>query len=131
MSHTQKVGAVGEELSVRFLVKKGYDVIDRNYRRPWGELDIVAKKKGKIHFIEVKTLSYKIVSSETSKIKDFFRPEDHVNDEKVKRLGRIIQTYLGAKHVSSETKWQFDVVAIVIDVEVMKAKIKFLEDVTM
>ena len=57
MGVTQKVGALGEELVVQFLVKRGYKILDRNYRRPWGELDVVAERKGKIHFVEVKALS--------------------------------------------------------------------------
>lgn len=60
----KRVGAIGEELVARFLVKHGYRVNDRNYRRPWGELDVVAEKDGVIHFIEVKALSQE-VSDET------------------------------------------------------------------
>ncbi len=158
MGITQKVGSLGEELAVKFLMKRGFVVIDRNYRRPWGELDIVAEKKQKIHFVEVKAMSHRFVSDETekglrngvssetsayngwrasllyvrSKIKkDRFRPEDHVNAEKIKRLARIIQTYLGEKHVSSETNWQFDVVTVLIDRERKKAKVEFLEDITL
>ncbi len=147
MGVTQKVGSLGEELVAKFLMKRGFKVLDRNYRRPWGELDIIAEKKGKIHFVEVKALSgfvKKDVTHETSapvskreKVlnyikfappKDWFRPEDHMNSQKMKRLGRIIQTYLNAKHVSSETNWQFDVVAVLIDHDQRKAKINLIED---
>ncbi|MDO8620324.1 MAG: YraN family protein [bacterium] len=156
MGVTQKVGALGEELIVMFLMKRSYKILDRNFRRPWGELDIIAERKGKVHFIEVKALSQNIVSDETkagvsgrdvsdetsvkdahgaslayirSKVrKDRFRAEDHVNAEKIKRLGRIIQTYLNSKDVSDETKWQFDVATVLIDTEAMKAKINLLED---
>ncbi|MDO8593957.1 MAG: YraN family protein [bacterium] len=148
MGRTQKVGSLGEELVVRFLMKRGFTILDRNYRRPWGELDIVAERKNKIHFVEVKAMSQRIVSDETksnvssetsereaalayirSKVKkDRFSPEDHVNKEKIKRQGRIIQTYLGAKHVSGETNWQFDVASVLIDSETKKAKINLLED---
>ena len=67
MSSTQKVGALGEELVVKFLVKRGYRILDRNYRRPWGELDVVAKRNERIHFVEVKTKTAEIVSGETRK----------------------------------------------------------------
>lgn len=149
MGITQKVGSLGEELVVRFLLRRGYRVIDRNYRRPWGELDIVVERKGKIHFVEVKALSGFVMSkvtretpqipSQREKIleyikfapsKDWFRPEDHVNKEKIKRQGRIIQTYLNAKRVSDETKWQFDIATVLIDRESKKAKIKLIEDIT-
>ncbi len=144
MGITQKVGSLGEELAVKFLMKRGFRVLDRNYRRSWGELDIVVKKGGKIHFVEVKALSQNIVSDETFPLdsrevsrsyirakvkKDRFRPEEHMTSEKLKRLGRIVQTYLGEKHVSSETKWQFDVLTVLIDRESKKAKVECLEDV--
>ncbi len=146
MGITQRVGSLGEEIAVRFLMKRGFKVLDRNYRRPWGELDIVAEKGKKIHFVEVKALSQRIVSDETlpktdreaawSYIragvkKDRFRPEEHMTPEKLKRLGHIVQTYLGEKHVSSETNWQFDVLTVLIDRESKKAKVEFLEDVTL
>lgn len=150
MGITQKVGSLGEELSVRFLVKRGYDILDRNYRKPWGELDIVAKRKGKIHFVEVKSVSARegdvsdeTISHETSsrgKVlayiklkhpKDRYRPEDNVHSSKIKRLRRIIQTYLSSKHVSDETDWQFDVATVYIDDSKKRAKINFMEDLVL
>ena len=144
MGRTQKVGSLGEELVVKFLMKRGYKILDRNYRRPWGELDVVAEKKGKIHFVEVKALSGSVRESEVTHEtlserekmleyikfappKDWFRPEDHMNANKMKRLSRIIQTYLMGKHVSDETDWQFDVATVLIDGETKRAKINFIE----
>ena len=148
MGVTQKVGSLGEELAVRFLVKRGYKILDRNFRRPWGELDIIAAQKEKIHFVEVKSVSARkgdvsdeTISRETSprekalsyirlnQPKDRYRPEDNVHANKIKRLSRIIQTYLSGKHVSSETTWQFDVVTVYVDDQSKKAKINFIEDV--
>lgn len=148
MGITQKVGALGEELVVKFLVKKGYTILDRNFRRPWGELDVVAKRKGKIHFVEVKSVSAsnvdvsnETISHETSprekalayirlkRPKDRYRPEDNVHANKIKRLSRIIQTYLNGKHVSDETTWQFDVATVYIDERNKKAKINLLENI--
>lgn len=152
-----RLGALGEELAEKFLVKRGFTIIDRNYRKPWGELDIVARKRATVHFVEVKSRACS-VSDETSAVtprkirelratktektpleevqayirsglkKDRFRPEDSVNSKKTKRLGRIIQTYLNARHVSDETPWQFDVVTIQIDEQTRRAKINYIED---
>lgn len=150
MSATQKVGALGEELVVTFLMKRGYTILHRNFRKPWGELDVVAEKRGAIHFVEVKTISRKLdvsdetISQETVGLnhakksvksiadsvyqKDRRRPEDNVNTQKMKRLGRIIQTYLRVEHVSSETKWQFDLATVLLDREKKAAKINLIED---
>lgn len=149
MGETQKVGLLGEELVVKFLMKRGFKILDRNYRRPWGELDVVAERKGVIHFVEVKSLSGGVikdkVTPETSgKVsereraleyirfgtpKDWYRPEDNVNRNKMLRLSRIIQTYLMRKHVSDETEWQFDVATVLIDSEKRKARVNLIEDI--
>lgn len=84
-SKTQKIGKTGEDVACKFLVKHGFEIVERNYTRKWGEIDIIASRsiceqkrsifngKGKkigrqkIHFIEVKTTSCDLsnVSRET------------------------------------------------------------------
>lgn len=147
---------LGETLAEKFLMKRGYKILDKNFRRPWGELDIVARRGGKIHFVEVKSSSAQLqdrvtsnrtesrapaarVTQETSprknaylylqsgKKKDRYRPEDNVHYNKIKRLKRIIQTYLQSKRVSDETEWQFDVATVYIDENLKRAKVNFME----
>ena len=55
----QIIGKIGEDAASTYLKENGYSIIDRNYSRKWGELDIVAKKGNKIHFVEVKSVSRK------------------------------------------------------------------------
>ena len=62
-SDTQKTGEIGENIAVKFLVKQGFSILDRNYTKKWGELDIVAKKDNKLYFIEVKSVSRETLSS--------------------------------------------------------------------
>jgi len=50
-------GNLGEDQAVDFLIKKGYKILDRNFRSKFGELDIIAKKRGIIYFVEVKARS--------------------------------------------------------------------------
>src|SRR3990167_3686565 len=56
-SEKQKIGKLGEDIACRFLVKHKFSVICQNYTKKWGELDIVAEKDKKLHFIEVKSMS--------------------------------------------------------------------------
>ena len=49
------LGTKGENLAVRFLIEKGYSVVQRNHRTPFGEIDIIAQDGDTIVFIEVKT----------------------------------------------------------------------------
>jgi putative endonuclease len=124
-----EIGKMGEDLAVRFLMKQGYKILERNYWKKWGELDIVAQKLRKIHFIEVKSVSWGrkelIVSRETHKI----RPEEHVTREKILRLNRAMQSYLLERKVSQETSFQLDVITVRINLKDKIAKINCIENV--
>lgn len=129
----QKVGETGENIAVKHLVKHKYKILDRNYRKKWGEIDIIAKKNKVFHFIEVKSVSCETwkynkinVSNETS---DDYRPEENVHPWKIKRLRRAIQSYLIEKNVSHETEWQLDIMAVFIDFARKRAKIRITEDI--
>jgi len=128
----RKIGDIGENIACRFLVKRGFEIIEQNYNKKWGEIDIIARKGQKLHFIEVKSVtrdSLKYVSPET----DSYRPEDNLHPWKLKRLSRVIQTYLlgykGNRDVTHETDWQFDVVVVYLDIKGLQAKINYLEDI--
>lgn len=115
----QKIGNLGEEIGCKFLVKRGFSIKDRNYRKKWGELDIVAEKDNLLHFIEVKTVSRVTEHN----------PEENVHPWKQKRLARAIQTYLLEKKIPEETEWQIDILAIFLDFKTKKAKIRMTENV--
>ena len=53
-SKTQAVGERGEDEAVKYLKKQGFSIVERNVANKFGEIDIVAKKKGIVHFFEVK-----------------------------------------------------------------------------
>ncbi|MBU4353102.1 YraN family protein [Candidatus Parcubacteria bacterium] len=113
----QKIGELGENIACKFLMKHGHEILDRNYRKKWGEIDVVARKDNMLHFIEVKT-----VSRETEHM-----PEENVHPWKRKRLARAIQTYLLEKE--SETEWQIDIMAVFLDFNSKKAKIRITKNV--
>lgn len=105
----QKIGNIGEDLTCKFLVKHGYKVIERNYLKTFGEIDIICTKNNVLHFIEVKTVSRKTFSQAT----DEFRPEDNVHASKLVRIGRTIQAYLNENNAKID--WQFDVITVNLD----------------
>ncbi|MFA5651988.1 MAG: YraN family protein [Candidatus Paceibacterota bacterium] len=133
ITEKRKTGNLGEDIACRFLMKQGFNVIERNYLKKCGEIDIVAKNKNKLHFIEVKSVSYETVSSvsgETSKDGEF-RPEDNVHPWKLQRLAKTVQIYLTEKDVPHETNWQFDVITVYIDKKRLVSKVSILENVVL
>lgn len=123
----QKVGQIGENIACRFLMKRGFNIIERNYWKKWGEIDIISEKEGILRFIEVKTVSRENLDNVTHETDDY-RPEDNIHPWKLKRLSRTIQTYLLEKS-DDDTDWQFDIIAIYLDMVSKKAKVQFLEDI--
>lgn len=136
MAKTAKrnIGDKGEEVACRYLETRGYRVVERNYLKPWGEIDIVAEKAKKLYFVEVKT-----VSRDTGKgggVGDGsretpYRPEDNVHPAKLRRLHRAIQTYLLDHKVPEATEWQIDVACVYLDFETRRARVEILENVIM
>ncbi len=125
----QVVGLLGEDISARFLEEKGYSVVCRNYRKKYGEIDIIARRKDKIYFIEVKTVSRDNLADKVSDSADLARPEDNVHPDKLKRLSRTIQAYLAENSMGEEDEWQFDVITVLLDVKNKIARVKRLEDI--
>ena len=128
---TQKqiVGTLGEDIASKYLKNKGFEIVTRNYRKKFGEIDIVAKREAKIHFVEVKTVSRENLKDILPEAQDNFRPEDNVHPWKLKRLSRAIQVYLSENKIGEESDWQFDVVTVLLDVKNKIAKVKLLEDI--
>ena len=126
VSHNE-VGRIGEKTACMFLMKRGFKIIEQNYWKKWGEIDIVAKNKGRLHFVEVKTVSRENIRDVSRETIDEYRPEENIHKKKLERLSRTIQTYLLEKDYEDE--WQFDVIAVFLDVKNREAKCRYIEDV--
>jgi putative endonuclease len=124
-----EVGKKGEEVAEKYLVSKGYRILDRNYSKKWGELDIVAVKDGLVHIVEVKTVSRRSFDGKFEQEINHYRPEDNMHYQKVQRLKRAIQTYLLEKYRKGEPEWQFDLACVFLDMEHRVARVKFLENI--
>ncbi len=135
-SKTQKIGEIGEKVAEGFLVKHGFLILDRNYTKKWGEIDIVAEKDNKLYFIEVKSVS-RSVSDTRDMFKnrdmcgtgDDYSPEDNMHPWKLKRLSRTVQTYLLSEKVPDEKEWQVDLLVVFLDIKNRKARIKVVSDI--
>ena len=116
----QKIGNIGESLACRFLEGRGFKIVERNYRKKWGELDIVAEKGEVLHFVEVKAIS-----------NPNFRPEDAVRAWKKERMKRAIRTYFLDRKIADDKDFEIDVIAIFLDFSRKKARIRMLENVNL
>lgn len=128
-SEKQKIGKLGEDIACKYLIKHGFSVIERNYTRKWGEIDIVAQKDNKIFFNEVKSVSCEVLPI-FSKDEDFFdkRPEENMHPWKIKRLHKIVETYLINKRIGN-ISWQFDLLLVYLNLKERRAKVKVLENI--
>ena len=122
MAKTKKreVGDKGEEVVCKYLEGKGYRIIERNYWKPWGEIDIVAEKGSILSFVEVKAVSH-----------GTYRPEENMHPAKIKRLHRAIQTYLLDHKVPEDKLWQLDLACAFLDFSTKKARVELLENVVL
>lgn len=128
MARHNEIGELGEIATANFLKKNGFEIVNRNYRKKWGELDIVAKKKDKIHFVEVKTVTRHSIDGKFPEIKNDYKPEDNMHPWKVKRLQRAIQTFILEK-LNGDPEWQFDLACVYLDPVNKVAKIVYSENI--
>ena len=94
-------GARGEDLAATFLRRQGYRILERNYRCPLGEMDIIAREGKTVVFIEVKTRS-------TDR---FGPPQAAVGPQKQRRMTSVALCYLKARGWL-EVPARFDIAAV-------------------
>lgn len=127
-SNNKIIGDYGEEIATKYLSNKGFKIIGRNYRKKWGEIDIVAHETDVVHFIEVKTVSYETkdwITHDVSRGK--WRPEDNIHPYKIKKLSRAIESWIMEKNYNG--KWQIDAVAVKVVLREKYATVKFIPNI--
>jgi putative endonuclease len=118
-SQNNATGSLGESLASSYLVKKGYEILDRNFISHWGEIDIIARRPdGVLVFVEVKC---KIGTR-------FGMPYESVTYGKLKRLSKTIQFYLLKNHIS-HSKLAIEVVSILLHRDKIVDKIHHFENI--
>ena len=98
---TIEVGATGEDRAVDLLVRKGYRIVERNYRCKLGELDIIAHDRGVLVFVEVRS----------RRSAEFGSALDAVNWHKRRKVSRVAASYLAHRKPRFD-RCRFDVIAI-------------------
>lgn len=96
-------GTVGEAVAAKYLKNKGYKILEKNFRKVYGEIDIIAQKGENIAFVEVKT----------RKSDAFGTPAEFVTVKKQKRIIKAAYTYIQKKDLDAE--FTFDIVEVYYD----------------
>lgn len=131
-SKTQKIGEIGEKLAKMFLMKHGYEILESNYTKKMGEIDIVAKKREVWHFVEVKSVSRDLSADEAgipnvTRESTGYQPEENMHDKKIQRFVRAVEHYLMANNLDVEH--QIDLALVYIDQTRKIGKVKLMENI--
>ncbi len=113
----QETGRLGENLAQGFLKKKGYHILETNYRSARDEIDVIARQGNYLVFIEVRTKSsfqYGI-------------PEESITVNKMRHLERAAHNYLQS-HEKLDRPWRFDLVAVELDASNNPVRIDLIEN---
>ena len=113
----KQTGDAGENYCVKYLKKHGYKIICRNYRKSYGEIDVIAFKGGVLSFVEVKTRHSASLT----------QPYEAVDYKKQQRLIKAAQAYLAEHDVQSYCR--FDVCEVITDKDTLKLiNINYIEN---
>lgn len=118
------VGARGEIAAKNYLIGSGYKILATNFTNPTGrrlgEIDIIAKDKEEIVFVEVKTR--KIYSTAA------YNPEENINASKLYKLNKIASFYI-SKNGLFKTKYRFDAITVIANTEKGTATLRHLKNI--
>ncbi|MEK7192253.1 MAG: YraN family protein [Patescibacteria group bacterium] len=106
MTLKSEIGQIGEDLACEYLINKNYRIVDRNLRKQWGEIDIIATDKQKtLVFVEVKTMR-----NNPSDLK----PEDNLTSAKLIKLKRSASMFAGfnPQLIDDNIGWRIDLVTV-------------------
>lgn len=138
----RKTGNLGEEIAANFLRNKGFKIVERNYWRKWGEIDIVTQETFPseeikmfsretfdiIHFVEVKSVSYETRALLNATVSyETWRPEELVHRFKLGQISKAAESWIKENNWDGEV--QIDVVAVRMVPREKYATVKFIPNV--
>jgi putative endonuclease len=113
----KETGILGEKIASDYLKKRGYRILEANYRCREGEIDLVARNKDYLVFIEVRT----------KRSLAFGTPEESITAAKREKL-RTVAAHYQQNHDSLPQLWRIDVVAIELDKRGKPSRIELIEN---
>lgn len=99
--HRQSLGRSGEDLAAEYLVAQGYTIVEKNFRTPYGEIDLIMHAGNAIVFVEVKTRASKSLGP----------PEISITPRKQEHMRSAADYYI-QQHPEMDNDWRIDVVTV-------------------
>ena len=99
MKHNQEIGKWGEQAAAEYLQHKGYEILDKNARTPFGEIDLVVRMEAVTVFVEVKART----------TRSFGLPEEAITPRKLAHMRACAEHYAAGHEIDT---WQLDVLAV-------------------
>lgn len=100
-SRRQSIGRLGETMAVTYLKKKGFSILERNYRTPYGEIDLIVNLRNVIVFVEVKTRASDSLGP----------PEISITPKKLEHMRNAAEYYI-QQHPEKANDWRIDAISI-------------------
>lgn len=147
------MGNLAENIAARYLEEGGYEILDKNYEKAWGEIDIIAKYqrsniKNQNFGVPLdgtakkddddakvadgdddKTIIFVEVKANRSDFAGDFAPEERVNAHKLAKIAKVAQFYMDNEFEGQDLEWRIDAISVVFDEQNKKAKIKHFKNI--
>lgn len=114
MNNSRDIGAIGEDIAIKYLRENGYVILERNFRTKTGEIDIIASINDIIVFIEVKTRNSD----------KYGFPYEAVNYKKQQKIIKVAQNYINLRRLN-DYQYRFDIIEIFLN---SQARVNHIEN---
>jgi len=119
----KEIGNIGEKIAVKYLKNCGYKILEKNFRKRYGEIDIVALKKNGF-FSKNKELIFVEVKTKTKN--KGYNPEENINFRKRKNLIKTAKYYILKNKYN--INWRIDTIIIELDPITRKANLRHIKN---
>lgn len=120
------IGEIGEKVAREYLRRHGFSIVAKNVSRKLGEIDVIAKQKGTLHFVEVKSIVCNEFPDKRS-LGDDYDPSLNLHPQKIRKVARMGEWYVAEKEWEGD--WQVDGVLVWLRKRDSMARVEYLPQI--
>jgi putative endonuclease len=125
--HSRKdIGNLGEKVAAEYLRRRGMRIVGRNIARKTGEIDIIARQRETLHFVEVKSILCVQFPDDAAQ-EDAYDPTANLHEAKIRRVARTSEWYVA--NTQWEGEWQLDAVLVWLRKRDGMARVRYLPQI--